>query len=157
MDPSIGRFRNLIQTTVIPVMPAPSKKLKLDINAATTSYSSYSLSSPTSADIHKLHPTILSPSLYAGLPPSSIDLDHQTTSDEAPLNHFGSKLGLLLPNPAPEISVMENQQVQSNTVQINNNEEHPDMDDEPRKKKKYAKEVWPKLARKNNNFNIKTN
>jgi hypothetical protein len=30
-----------------------------------------------------------------------------------------------------------------------------ELDDEPRKKKKYAKEAWPKLARKNS-FNIKS-
>lgn len=163
VDPSIGRFRNLVQTTVV---PTTTKKLKLDMNAVASSASmTFSLSSPT--DLHKniLHPTILSPSLYAGLPPTAIDLDHPlhshpstSSSEEISLNPFGSKLGLLLPNPAPEITVIENPNpisAQSKSVQMQHTDEHPD-DDEPRKRKKYAKEAWPKLARKNS-FNIKTN
>lgn len=164
VDPSIGRFRNLVQTTVI---PTTSKKLKLDINSAS---SGFSMPSPPS-DMHKniLHPTILSTSaydnnLYAGLPPTSMDMEHSMHSlpstsspEELSMNPFGPKLGLF-PNPAPEINVMESQPAPPpKTVQIHHSDEHADLDDEPRKKKKYAKEAWPKLARKTASFNIKTN
>jgi nuclear inhibitor of protein phosphatase 1 len=148
VDPSIGRFRNLVQTTVL---PTSSKRLKFDFSAPPSLY--HNPTSPT--DIHKniLHPTILSPSLYGGLPPTSMDTDHtshghtSSTPDDLSFNPFGSKLGMLLPNPAPEIApIVESQSTQNKTVQIQN--ENMDIDDEPRKKKKYAKEAWPKLARK---------
>lgn len=156
VDPSIGRFRNLVQTTVI---PTTYKRLKLDFSLTSSAFHS---TSPTEMQKNILHPTILSPSLYAGLPPTFLDGEHgslghtSSTPDDLSFNPFGSKLGLLLPNPAPEIApVVETQPTQSKSVQIHQSESM-DIDDEPRKKKKYAKEAWPKLARKTSSF-IKTN
>lgn len=101
VDPSVGRFRNLIQTTVI-----PTKRIRMENHmipsSSSLSSSSSSLSSSTS-DMKNLHPGSLIPHLYQGLPP---------TSDGIKPGSFGSldmdassisKLGLILPNPAPDV------------------------------------------------------
>uniref|UniRef100_A0A1L8DN52 Nuclear inhibitor of protein phosphatase 1 n=1 Tax=Nyssomyia neivai TaxID=330878 RepID=A0A1L8DN52_9DIPT len=130
IDPTIGRFRNLVQTTVV-----PTKKAKLDIGIPTSSTS-------TSSDIAKhLHPTVLVPHLYHGLPPA----DEHGTDEETPLT-LGSKLGLLLPNPAPDVLPVdvavapEMPPPQSIPTRMEEPEVH--AGNEPRKKK-YAKEKWP--------------
>ncbi|GAB0087008.1 nuclear inhibitor of protein phosphatase 1 [Sergentomyia squamirostris] len=139
VDPSIGRFRNLIQTTVV-----PAKKLKMDIGIPSSSVSSID---PTK----HLHPstTLVSHHLYHGLPPSaddpskySMDVDESNT----PLS-LGSKLGLLLPNPAPDVlptGVSEAKEVMPPPAAAATRLEEPETHagDEPRKKK-YAKEAWP--------------
>lgn len=113
VDPNVGRFRNLVQTTVV-----PTKRTKLDTN-----YIGFpSTSTTTSAsDIAKhLHPTSFMPHLYQDLPPligdgsigghssmgkiNSSNIGGTMDVEVTPVSPvFGSKLGLLLPNPAPDV------------------------------------------------------
>lgn len=101
----MGRFRNLIQTTVV-----PTKRLRMDNIGIPTATSSSS-----SADMIKhLHPPLFIPNLYHDLPPTStandtktsIQPNYNTTTNELEITSMGigSKLGLLLPNPAPEVT-----------------------------------------------------
>lgn len=115
IDPNVGRFRNLVQTTVV-----PAKRGRHDIN-----YIGFSSSSTTTSasDVAKhLHPTSFMPRLYQDLPPLSGEsaASHSGSSkmsgssiagssysmdvDIAPVSPvLGSKLGLMLPNPAPDV------------------------------------------------------
>ncbi|XP_055692059.1 nuclear inhibitor of protein phosphatase 1 [Lutzomyia longipalpis] len=137
IDPTIGRFRNLVQTTVV-----PTKRAKMDMGISSGNAS-------TSADAAKhLHPTALVPHLYHGLPPSADDGKYSMDVDEgaAPLS-LGSKLGLLLPNPAPDVlptDIAVTPEKMPPPPAPSSRIEEPEMHtgDEPRKKK-YAKEAWP--------------
>lgn len=136
VDPSVGRFRNLIQTTVI-----PSKKLRLENSGMDVSSESPSTSSiEFSKNLHQT--ALIIPHLYQGLPPTN-----QTASHESDIAFKGSKLGISLPNPAPDVlpitSSISNvaKLMTSNSVSIAMQSEE-NMDDVP-KKKKYAKEAWP--------------
>lgn len=138
IDASIGRFRNLVSSTVVPT----SKRMKLDLGL---------MQPPMEI---KSHQSLLSPSLYSGLPPTG-DLDHGHSSTSADENPFGLKLGLLLPNPAPEIVYNEPTPVKADNrrTAIERDLLHDQLDLEP-KKKKYAKEAWPKLMSRKTNFNL---
>ncbi|XP_059622448.1 nuclear inhibitor of protein phosphatase 1 [Phlebotomus argentipes] len=133
IDPTIGRFRNLIHTTVV-----PTKRAKMDIGIPTTSSSS-------AVDAKHLHPTALVPHLYHGLPPSAEEGKFDADDEATPLS-LGSKLGLLLPNPAPDVlptGVAEAPEAMAPPQTTQARLEEPEMHgDEPRKKK-YAKEAWP--------------
>ncbi|ENN72748.1 nuclear inhibitor of protein phosphatase 1 [Dendroctonus ponderosae] len=126
VDPNIGRFRNLIQTTVI---PSTNKRSRLG-NALGVPHQ-------TNADF-KVPKVLNHPQhdLYNDLPPET-----QATSGvnniSSIYSSLSSRLGVGLPNPAPDVdmglptpSPFVPQQVQV-----------PDSL-EP-KKKKYAKEAWP--------------
>lgn len=113
IDPNVGRFRNLVQTTIV-----PSKRNKYDTN-----YIGVPSTSTTSAsDMAKhLHPTSFMPHLYQDLPPTADRLERGNVGGRNANNSgnsnmyamendastglptLGSKLGLLLPNPAPEV------------------------------------------------------
>lgn len=146
IDPSIGRFRNLIQSTVVPVA---AKRAKMDINTmglATSPSSSKSLQ----------HSHSLVPSLYHGID------DHATADGRGAPGGFDmdttpsgltTKLGIILPNPAPDVNPISTSapaaasmmpppvynSIAPRSVKIL---DKPDVSDEP-KKKKYAKEQWP--------------
>lgn len=174
IDPSVGRFRNLIQSTVV----VPSKRAKLDMGlggstAATVSSigsAALSLSQPLpsysasqSELLMKQFNASLVPHLYQGLPPevgSAKHNDIEMTTAGSGLS-IGSKMGLLLPNPAPEVSpltaadMMSTEPMSAGTLQATTavsiatavamDDERIDDEvagDEP-KKKKYAKEAWP--------------
>lgn len=118
VDPNVGRFRNLVQTTVV-----PAKRARFDVNHMGI-HSGSSLSSANAAHVHQLFQQSLadmkhqqhmssremplpnavphSPtnSLYQGLPAEA-----HGKGDLEPISplSIGSKLGLLLPNPAPEV------------------------------------------------------
>jgi len=133
VDPSIGRFRNMVQTTVIP-------------KAARHQDSGFGLSSGVS-DAHKRLPVLPTVSkggggggvgqdTYAGLYDEETEAVFSTT--------LSSSLGLSLPNPAPEIDMASH-----NTGTVGVGEKRgadgivdPDEPTLP-KKKKYAKEAWP--------------
>ncbi|XP_072391835.1 nuclear inhibitor of protein phosphatase 1 isoform X1 [Diabrotica undecimpunctata] len=126
IDPSIGRFRNLVQTTVV---PTSSKRLKI---AESVGISTTEFRQPK--QVHQHHTS--APDLYTDLPPETHSSGASTMGIYSALN---SRLGMVLPNPAPEVDMGQSftnptpfvpQQVQvSDTM-------------EP-KKKKYAKEAWP--------------
>lgn len=112
VDPNVGRFRNLVQTTVV-----PTKRAKIDTN-----FMGYPSTSTVSAsDITKhLTPTSFMPHLYQDLPPLSDSAESMALTKDMQGSHtsggnvasdtdilpasLGSKLGLLLPNPAPEVT-----------------------------------------------------
>lgn len=97
IDPSIGRFRNLIQSVVV---QTTNKRQKLDHFAVPTS--------PTS-DSHKpltSQPYVTSMSLYQGLNEPIHEKHPNAIPGADTHNHsaaFGSNF-LILPNPAPEVS-----------------------------------------------------
>ena len=118
IDPTVGRFRNLVSTTVI-----PTKRQKMDGNLLSSS------GSMTDNITKRLQSFSYSnPNLYGDIPSSD------TTASIA------SKMGLHLPNLAPDIDeeppmpVLDNQQPIVFQVE--------EISKEPRKKK-YAKEAWP--------------
>lgn len=112
VDPNVGRFRNLISSTVV-----PTKRPKLENN-----YIGFpSTSSSSAADMVKqLHPTSFMPHLYQDLPTPLSDGsgghgssakaashagNYALEMDIAPVTPaLGSKLGLMLPNPAPDVA-----------------------------------------------------
>lgn len=129
IDPNIGRFRNLIQTTVI---PTSSKRAKIAESIGIQN-SEFRMPKPLS----HAHQTATTPDLYNDLPPES----HGVNSSGS-LNIYSSlssRLGMVLPNPAPDVDMGTTfpnptpfvpQQVQA-------------VDSMEPKKKKYAKEAWP--------------
>lgn len=126
IDPSIGRFRNLIQTTVIPS--------NLQKRARLSDQSSHN------ADLKlakNLHPSAIMPHLYQDLPPetNSGGLNPNMTM----YSSLSSRLGMVLPNPAPDVN-LETNFVQSAPYVPQPNQSSDNL--EP-KKKKYAKEAWP--------------
>ncbi|XP_067942585.1 nuclear inhibitor of protein phosphatase 1-like [Watersipora subatra] len=115
VDPSVGRFRNLIQTTVI-----PSKRQRLENMANSLGQQNNNKER----------------SFVAVDEPSSHYLDSTSQYSTA------AKLGINVPNLAPDISVG----VQLPAVDINPKiQVHMETTEEPDlpKKKKYAKEAWP--------------
>lgn len=114
IDPSVGRFRNLIHTTVI-----PSKRPRQDLSVM--AFSTEDTHSEIRSDIHE---------------PSSHYLDSSTTYSTA------ARLGISVPNLAPDVSrglqlpsVDINPKIQVTVETV----EDPSLP----KKKKYAKEAWP--------------
>lgn len=147
IDPNVGRFRNLIQTTIV-----PTKRAKID------KLSSGSFISAASSDMNKhLSPNSFMPQLYQGLPPvnhshndpsSSKDDSHSIHDPMSPT--LGSKLGLLLPNPAPEVTPNSEAEPTpvipfgvGQTTSPNKLDDSIDNDPNEPRKKKYAKEAWP--------------
>lgn len=147
VDPSVGRFRNMIHTTII-----PTKRQRIDGVGPTSGLTN---SSDDRLNLMKhLHPSAMMPHLYHDLPPEG---SHQPgagtptsptgtgNSVNTPLlfsSALASRLGLALPNPAPEVemappplppAVLPGQPTVGASV---------DLSHEP-KKKKYAKEAWP--------------
>lgn len=137
IDPSVGRFRNLIQTTVI-----PSKKMRIENSGVGISNESSSSSADSSKNLHQS--ALIMPHLYQGLPPTS-----QSSTHESDITTKGSKLGLLLPNPAPEVlPTHEFVQPVSKQFTPSSSSSAQSQGDEGSegalpKKKKYAKEAWP--------------
>lgn len=144
IDDSIGKFRNLVQSTVVPMS---HKRMRLD-----GSSSSFSFPSTPHVEHKQIlhHPIISAPNLYAGLPSSSSEPVGEHHSEET-FGSYSSTLLPALPNPAPEIEVSSKPiaQIQFKTPQLH---EHEPMDfdiETKSTKKKYAKEAWPKKAAKN--------
>ncbi|XP_045483779.1 nuclear inhibitor of protein phosphatase 1 [Harmonia axyridis] len=117
VDPSIGRFRNLVQTTVVPMYKRQKISENLGIN--TSEYKQLKPISHTSVD------------LYNDLPPES----HSSSMNI--YSSLSTKLGMVLPNPAPEVDMGQPNPAPfvPQQVQI--------TDPSEPKKKKYAKEAWP--------------
>lgn len=141
VDPSIGRFRNLIQTAVI-----PNKKQKMLMSGAVT------VSSMASTD-SKMRRKLSAgeADLYDDLP----DVHNSSMPQPAGLIFSTmSKLGLSVPNPAPEVDMEDNPfvtpLVPPGGVRVDGSLGPamigPEMEAESGlgpKKKKYAKEAWP--------------
>ncbi|XP_066529585.1 protein phosphatase 1, regulatory subunit 8a isoform X2 [Hoplias malabaricus] len=130
IDPSVGRFRNMVQTAVVPL-----KKKKLEGHGG--------LSLEDSA-ARRMQNFQLSSGLYGDLPPTSHDEGVQSPGAQSGSAMLGG-LPLPFPNPAPEVDLSPP------TVQpppMLNPPSAPgpfitaETLNEPRKKK-YAKEAWP--------------
>jgi nuclear inhibitor of protein phosphatase 1 len=128
IDPTVGKFRNLVQTAIV-----PRKKLKVEDGGSDNSYGGSRMSGI--------------------LRPGTSSEDHDNTSSGKastfnPLlsNSLSIKLGIQLPNPAP---ALEDEQAEFSEEDEHALEgPHPPSDHESEdpltgKKKKYAKEAWP--------------
>ncbi|XP_022913736.1 nuclear inhibitor of protein phosphatase 1 [Onthophagus taurus] len=121
IDPSVGRFRNLIQTTVIPT--SKRQKLAETIGIQATEF--------------KLPKAISSaPQLYQDLPPEA---NPTSNTGVGMFSSLTARLGIHLPNPAPDVEMEPAYKQQTPfvppQVQVQDSFEP--------KKKKYAKEAWP--------------
>ncbi|XP_063614716.1 LOW QUALITY PROTEIN: nuclear inhibitor of protein phosphatase 1-like [Penaeus indicus] len=130
--PSVGRFRNLVQTTVV-----PSKKRRLDIGGLVSSSSGRD--EGLSRGMMQFQ---RNDNLYGDLPPEQHG--HGGSHHSMFSSLLSSKLGLPLPNPAPEVSVdmVELAPPEPVAPEVPAHLQVAVDPDEP-KKKKYAKEAWP--------------
>lgn len=123
IDPSIGKFRNLIQSTVV---PSTQKRQKFADNIG-ISLSEFKMPRSINSVV---------PQLYQDLPPESNSAGFNNVGMYSSLS---SKLGMTLPNPAPDVdmeqSYAQNAAFVPPQVQVTDSMEP--------KKKKYAKEAWP--------------
>jgi len=91
-----------------------------------------------------MQPTSTTPQLYHDLPPEQFSQSSMSAMNpfSTALTSLTSRLGIALPNPAPEVEMTPNQiQTEVPYVQeLSGTTEPRPM--EP-KKKKYAKEAWP--------------
>lgn len=124
IDPSVGRFRNLVQSTVI---PTTFKRPKLSDNVG--------IPISTEFKVPRTLPSSV-PELYQDLPPESSASAGSTVNIYSSLS---SRLGMVLPNPAPDVDMGQEFPQPAPFVPPT-----PTATDslEP-KKKKYAKEAWP--------------
>lgn len=119
IDPSVGRFRNLVQSTVI---PTTFKKPKLNDHVGFSTSTEFKIP-------RTIHSTV--PELYQDLPPESSSVNMYSS--------LSSRLGMVLPNPAPDVDM--GQEFAQPTPFVPPSQSAADSL-EP-KKKKYAKEAWP--------------
>jgi nuclear inhibitor of protein phosphatase 1 len=139
IDDSIGKFRNLVQSTVVVVS---NKRMRMDGGSSSFSFPS----TPHIEQKHILHhPIISAPTLYAGLPAIEPASDHNDDS----FGLYASTLLPALPNPAPEIEVSNKPMSSVQFKSQQHDHELIDFDTNEPKRKKYAKEAWPKKAPKN--------
>ncbi|KAM6045529.1 nuclear inhibitor of protein phosphatase 1 isoform X2 [Calonectris borealis] len=127
VDPSVGRFRNMVQTAVVPV-----KKKRLENPGSLTTDDSAS---------RRMQNFPYSGGLYGGLPPT-----HNEAGSQSHGVHGTALIGGLpmpYPNLAPDVDLTP---VVPSTVNMNPAPNpavfNPEAVNEP-KKKKYAKEAWP--------------
>nr|CAD7425373.1 unnamed protein product [Timema monikensis] len=151
VDPSVGRFRNMIHTTVIPTKVCWSYywKGKRENISSLMNKIAIALFYDRINLMKHLHPSSVLPHLYQDLPPAEgqhnppISPTSGTQSANNPLlfsSAMASRLGLSLPNPAPEVEMAPPPMppsAQPGPVIVG-----PELIHEPRKKK-YAKEAWP--------------
>merc|ERR1712156_1242808 len=128
VDPSIGRFRNMIESTVIPKKrPRNDMGISNDENNSSKHrmIQAQQLTSPTKIDLYEDLPAIGTSGLFA--------------------SSLSTKLGLPLPNPAPDIDMAAPVVLPTaapSAASAAHLEAQFEDPDEP-KKKKYAKEAWP--------------
>ncbi|EDV98131.1 nuclear inhibitor of protein phosphatase 1 [Drosophila grimshawi] len=190
VDPNVGRFRNLVQTTVVPAkrsryepnhMGLHTGGNVINANAVSALAASHQMFQQSIVEMkqqqqqqqqqqqhHQLpsstsQSTAHSPvnSLYQGLPASAYDaVQHKSSSSSefepiSPMG-IGSKLGIMLPNPAPDVTPIFEELTSSTIAQklamANANvrrfvdelhETSGEGDSLCPQKKKYAKEAWP--------------
>ncbi|CAE1298356.1 PPP1R8 [Acanthosepion pharaonis] len=125
IDPTVGKFRNLVQTSII-----PSKRSKVEASTGSSNMGVEPSKRSTNFPFN-------TPSLYGDLPPGGTT-DGQIGGTGS--YSIAAKLGLPIPNLAPNLEEEETvvPVVKPNPVVLNAEESTK----EP-KKKKYAKEAWP--------------
>ncbi|XP_064606953.1 nuclear inhibitor of protein phosphatase 1-like [Liolophura sinensis] len=120
IDPSIGRFRNLVQTTVI-----PTKRPKIEHGIPSASM--------TDNITKRLQSFSYAQGLYGDLPTAA-------GTNPVPAHSIASKLGLPVPNLAPSLEEETVIPTANQNIPVRFTVEEGQR--EP-KKKKYAKEAWP--------------
>jgi nuclear inhibitor of protein phosphatase 1 len=130
VDPSVGRFRNMVESTII-----PKKRSRNDMGLM-------SGGEEVSKAKRQSHQNLTSPTkmgLYDGL-----EGNYPSGGGHLFSTSMTSKLGMSLPNPAPEIDMAAPPAVlmPTSASMASNLEAQFEDPDEPRKKK-YAKEAWP--------------
>ena len=121
IDPSVGRFRNLVQTSVI-----PHKKIRIESSHSMIHYDK-------TAIVHNSRSDRI----------SSSDLSsHKSHSNPLFSSSLSAKLGIHLPNPAPDVDLNKPIEEVIEQPLIGPIEQLESNANEP-KKKKYAKEAWP--------------
>lgn len=134
IDPTVGRFRNLVHTTVI-----PTKRARQYMEDSEPEFQHKHKENP-SKGVH--FPPNYQSDLYYDIPGLHFNEDedgHHSKHEESFPSYSSTivaKLGLPLPNPAPDVDLMENFEV------AKENPLSTKVSIEPRKKK-YAKEAWP--------------
>lgn len=131
VDPSVGRFRNMVESTIIP-KKRPRNDMGIVDDGPIKSKRPQPFTSPTKMG------------LYDDLATSPISIGGGLFASS-----LSSKLGLPLPNPAPDIDMAAPPMLPppanlsaSAAANLANLEAQFEDPDEP-KKKKYAKEAWP--------------
>ncbi|GIY48191.1 nuclear inhibitor of protein phosphatase 1 [Caerostris darwini] len=126
IDPSVGRFRNLVQSAII-----PNKRPREETSNL---FGSGLSSNPNKRITQTFH--------------TAIDI-HRSESPHGTIStlftpSLSVKLGLHLPNPAPDVDLEPPEVVPDYTLTVPNPTaaKETKMPQEP-KKKKYAKEAWP--------------
>jgi nuclear inhibitor of protein phosphatase 1 len=131
VDPTIGRFRNMVSTMVI-----PNKRQKVETGFGLSS------SPPDSAKRH--HHSVQSPGgggVYS-VPRQGLYDDVETAAGFSAT--LSSTLGLSLPNPAPDIDMgAANTGIAVGRAMADGLMRGEIVDPDEPKKKKYAKEAWP--------------
>ncbi|XP_030378282.1 nuclear inhibitor of protein phosphatase 1 isoform X2 [Scaptodrosophila lebanonensis] len=180
VDPNVGRFRNLVQTTVVPAKRARFEPNHMGlhsgssnsivvashaVSALSASHQMFQQSIVEMKQQQQSHASAHSPtnSLYQGLPATAYDAHGFKTSggDFEPVSplSIGTKLGLLLPNPAPDVTPIVDEPVEipsssiAQKLAIANANVQRFVEDAHNtsgendalgpQKKKYAKEAWP--------------
>ena len=113
IDSSVGRFRNLLQTTVV-----PSKRMRMEGGLISRSEETYS-------SLKYMQPTSIVTTLYHKIPAEQCS---------------STTLSMGLPNPAPDVEMLPSQ---TQTEPLNIPDFRNSTDPIETKKKKYAKEAWP--------------
>lgn len=140
IDPSIGRFRNLVQTTIV----IPNKKKKVDNNQPTGAIASLMASKPGSSIL----------SLYNDDENYDDDRrahrDHNMDTDSrfGLSNSIISNLGVRTLDIAPDVdedyhSVVEKRPQTTSSAEHSFEYETSSTGQQTDRKKKYAKEAWP--------------
>lgn len=141
VDPSVGRFRNLVHTTVV-----PTKRLKTGMEGPP------SMSNEERIQLMKhLTPSSVMSHLYRDLPPETNSVSHSSHhSGHGPLlfsSVMASRLGLPLPNPAPDVDMSHEANETSGPSTLTASgpaaAQAAEGGSQEPKKKKYAKEAWP--------------
>ncbi|XP_023160054.1 nuclear inhibitor of protein phosphatase 1 [Drosophila hydei] len=182
VDPNVGRFRNLVQTTVVPAKRSRYEPNHMGLHTGSSSaanaHANHQMFQQSIVEMkqqqqnqhqqqHQQQQLPTTPqaathspvnSLYQGLPASNYD--HKGNSEFEPISPLGigSKLGLMLPNPAPDVTpIYEEPMIPSSSIaqklaMANANvrrfvddvhETSGEGDSMCPQKKKYAKEAWP--------------
>ncbi|XP_035283696.1 nuclear inhibitor of protein phosphatase 1-like isoform X2 [Anguilla anguilla] len=131
VDPSVGRFRNMVQTAVVPI-----KKKKVEVHGG------LGLEDGAARRTQNI-PFGVGGGLYGDLPPASQEADAHPAAGQGGAAILGG-LPLPFPNPAPEVDLSPSTAQPPVTLAPAPapGPYAPEALNEPRKKK-YAKEAWP--------------
>lgn len=141
VDPNVGRFRNLVQTTVVPAKRSRYEPNHMGLHTGSSSaanaHANHQMFQQSIVEMkqqqqnqhqqqHQQQQLPTTPqaathspvnSLYQGLPASNYD--HKGNSEFEPISPLGigSKLGLMLPNPAPDVTpIYEEPMIPSSSI-----------------------------------------